>query len=141
LEKKVRYTLGKNERLKSRKAIDLLFKEGKSFSVFPFKIVWKATANEQQTTNNGSLQAAVSVSKRYFKKATERNRIKRLMREAYRLQKNNLQDTLEQTNQQAVVFILYIGNEVPVYDVVKEKINAALKKLQKIIHEAPAANS
>lgn len=63
------------------------------------------------------------------------------MREAYRLQKNNLQDTLEQTNQQAVVFILYVGNEIPVYDVVTEKIHAALKKLQKIIHEAPAANS
>lgn len=62
------------------------------------------------------------------------------MREAYRLQKNNLKEMLGQTNQQAVVFILYVGNEIPEYTIVFEKINAALKKLQRIMNEDAASN-
>lgn len=116
-----------------------MFKDSRSFSVYPVKIIFK---NEPVTGIAASkLQAAFSVSKRNFKKAVDRNRIKRLMREAWRLQKNNLQDTLEQTSQQAVVFILFMGNDMPAYETVKEKTGTALKKLQKIIHEAPAANS
>ena len=134
-----RYTLGKNERLKSRKAIEQLFKDSRSFSVFPVKIIFKKAPLTGDPATK--LQAAFSVSKRNFKKAVDRNRIKRLMREAWRLQKHTLQAALEQTHQQAVVFVLYTGNDLPVYDVVKEKIGMALKKLQKIIHEAPAANS
>jgi len=139
LQQKVRYTLGKNERLKSRKAIEQLFKDSRSFAVFPVKIIFKRSPFTGEPATK--LQAAFSVSKRNFKKAVDRNRIKRLMREAWRLQKNSLQDTLQQTHQQAVIFILYVGNDIPAYEVVKEKIGTALKKLQKIIHEAPAANS
>lgn len=62
------------------------------------------------------------------------------MREAYRLQKNNLKEMLGQTNQQAVVFILYVGNEIPEYTIVFEKINLALKKLQRIMNEDAASN-
>jgi ribonuclease P protein component len=141
VETKQRYTLGKNERLKSRKAIDELFVSGKSFSVFPFKIVYNnyihSLHTEAQTIH---LQAAFSVSKRHFKKATERNRIKRLMREVWRLQKNELKNDLQQSNKQAVVFILYIGNEMPEYKLVLEKIKAAIKKLHRIINEEPAGN-
>lgn len=136
MEQKERYTLGKAERLKSRKAIDLLFKEGKALSVFPVKIIYKVTASQIP-----GLQAAFSVSKRHFKKATDRNRIKRLLREAWRLQKNEWQKTLEQNNQQAVVFILFTGNELPAYELVVEKIKAALKKLQRITNEETAGHS
>ncbi len=146
MEEKIRYTLGKDERLKSRKAIEQLFANAKSFSLFPFKVVYEQNAfiNEGPTVNpkqlKGYLQTAFSVSKRNFKKATDRNHIKRLMREAYRLQKSELQITLEQTNRQAVVFILYVGKEVPDYKTVFEKTNAALKKLQKIMHEKTASD-
>jgi len=130
--------LGANERLKSRKAIDLLFKQGKSFSLFPFRVVYQKSA-----ANSGEeiLQAAFSVSKRYFKKAVHRNRIKRLMREAYRLQKNELQQRLQQDNQQLIVFIMYTGNELPEHLLVMEKIAAVIKRLQKLSNEEPAANT
>ena len=146
MEEKTRYKLGKDERLKSRKAIEQLFADGKSFSLFPFKVIYKnngctniaSTINRKPQT--GNLQAAFSVSKRHFKKATERNRIKRLMREAWRLQKNEWQTSLQQTNKTAVVFILYVSNELPQEKFVFEKINAALKKLQRINNEEAPGN-
>ena len=88
MEKQVRYTLNKDDRLKSRKAIEYLFKEGKSFSIFPLRVLYTINAASEKPTNN--LRAGFSVSTRNFKKAVDRNRIKRLLREAYRLQKHLL---------------------------------------------------
>ena len=84
LQNQIRYTLGKEERLKSRKLIDQLFKEGKSFSSFPFRVVWKYLPS----ASDSFLKAGFTVSTKHFKKAVDRNRIRRLMKEAYRLQKN-----------------------------------------------------
>jgi ribonuclease P protein component len=145
LENKPTYTLGKNERLKSRKAIEQLFSAGKSFSLFPFKVIYQKSTNrfsdELQKTNKQQLQTAFSVSKRHFKKAVYRNRIKRLMREAYRLQKIDLQNQLQQSNGALTVFILYVSNELPEYDTVFLKMNALLKRLQKIADEETIANT
>src|SRR5438309_2863389 len=76
------YGFGKTDRLKSRKQIDELFARGKSIVVFPVRVSYRFFSSEAII-----LQAAVSVSKKHFKKAVDRNRIKRLLREAYRLQK------------------------------------------------------
>jgi len=149
LENKPTYTLGKNARLKSRKAIEQLFTVGKSFSVFPFKVVYQITANDpaagenndQQSTLKVQLKCAFSVSKRHFKKAVYRNRIKRLMREAYRLQKNELQDQLEQFNGSLTVFILCVSNELPGHTMIVSKMSAVLKRLQKIVNEETVANT
>ena len=80
------FGLGKRERLKSRKQIDNLFAEGKSFAVFPIRV----TYSFMPTDGDALVQIGVTVSKRNFKKAVDRNRIKRLFREAYRLQKAEL---------------------------------------------------
>ncbi len=136
LEKKIRYTLGKEERLKSRKVIDLLFKEGRSFSIFPFRIVWK-----HQPMQVSPLQAGFTVSTKHFKKAVDRNRIRRLMKEAYRLHKNTLQKGLELNNKSTAIFIIYVGKEIPVYALVAEKMIAVLKRLQKLTNENSTANS
>ena len=120
-----RYFFRKADKLKSRKAIDLLFGKGNSFSNFPFKVIWLPE------NKIAVLQAAVGVSSRNFKKATDRNRIKRLMREAWRLQKNKLQDHLQEQNEQLSVFILYMGKDIPEYELVFEKTGIIINRLMK----------
>jgi ribonuclease P protein component len=123
-----RYFLKKEDRLKSRKAIDLLFKTGKSFSVFPFRIYWQLLSNEQ------GLKAGFTTSSKNFKHATDRNKIKRLIREAYRLQKNDLKENILLKNKGINLFFIYTGKEVPTYELVSEKIAFALKKIIKLIN-------
>ena len=136
MEPKQRYTFKKEEKLKSRKAIEQLFKEGKSFSIFPFRILW-----EIKEANSSSLQTGFAVSSKHFKKAVDRNRIKRLMREAYRLQKNDLQNHLTQQQKQVVVFFIYVGNELPEYPFIFEKTKAVLNRLIKLTHENSLADT
>jgi ribonuclease P protein component len=126
-----RYTLKKTERLKSRKRIEMLFREGKSFSLFPFKIFYLLTlrAPEAPAASPDPLQAGFGVSARIFRRAVDRNRIKRLSREAWRLQRHPLSDHLQKKGLCMTVFIIYTGKQLPEYAVVTQKIGVALQKL------------
>ncbi|RYJ53307.1 ribonuclease P protein component [Flavobacterium petrolei] len=86
------FTYPKNEKLKSKITIGLLFTEGKSVSKYPLRLVYKAgSLNESEKIKMG-----VSVSKKNFKKAVDRNYFKRVLRETYRLNKHLLIDNLDQ---------------------------------------------
>ncbi len=141
MNQKIRYTLGKQERLKSRKAIEHLFKQGKSFTVFPFRVlyIWEQVTIAEDTTpdNSGNtrLQAGFTVSSRNFKKAVDRNRIKRLMREAYRLQKNELQQSPVLDHLNLTLFFIYVGKELPEYKQVLEKTEIVLKRMIKLVND------
>lgn len=129
LETAQRYTLGKNERMKSRKQIELLFKEGKTFSATPLRVYYSV---QPLSADNSPLLFGVAVGTRNFKKAVDRNRIKRLIREAWRLQKNGLQQRLKLENKQLHVFFIFTGKEVPDYKLIAEKTGVALQKLEQL---------
>ena len=120
-------TFGKNEKLKSQKLITQLFEEGKSISNFPLKLIYIPVKN-----NEVFIQAGVTVSKRIFKSAVQRNRIKRLLREAYRLNKalvfNNTDDNF------AFLF-LYLGKDMPTFEHLDQKMKLVLNKFKVHIDE------
>ena len=76
-----------------------------------------------------------------FKKAVHRNRIKRLIREAYRLQKKELQNAVSSSNRHLNVFFIYTAKELPRYSVIKEKVNVILNRLMQIKNENNSSNS
>ena len=135
-----KFTLGKSERLKSRKQIEQLFKNGQRFVIPPFRVFFSFQAG-QQSSDFSPLQAGFGASSRNFKTAVERNRIKRLAREAYRLQKNILYDKLKEQERKLNVFFIYTGKELPDFTTVKDKVAVALKKLADKIDENIPKNS
>lgn len=80
------FTYPKNEKLKSKKTIDALFSSGKSVSKYPLRLVYVL----QEFDDDTKIKIGVSVSKKYFKRAHDRNYFKRLLRESYRLNKHLL---------------------------------------------------
>ncbi|HEY6505925.1 MAG TPA: ribonuclease P protein component [Chitinophagaceae bacterium] len=125
------FTLGKNERLKSRKSIEQLFNDGKKIVVAPYRVLYLLTPSAQSP----SLLFAAAVSAKNFKKAVDRNRVKRLTREAWRLQKNELKKKITSTNSQLNVFFIYTGKELPGYEEVFKKVGLVLSKLDKLVAE------
>jgi len=135
------FTLGKEERLKSRKQIENLFDKGKSFVVAPFRIYYIINSEVPIQRGESGLKFGVGVSAKNFRKAVDRNRIKRLTREAWRLQKNDIKEKVGETQRQLNVFLIYTGKELPDFTTVKDKVAIALKKLSDKIDENISANS
>jgi ribonuclease P protein component len=119
------FTFKKAEKLCSKKIIDQLFANGQSFIAFPLKIVFLPT--ELQTSS--PVQAGFTVSKKIFKRAVTRNRIKRLMREAYRLNKYQLYEQVE--DKQLAVFFIFIGKEMPTFVSVETAIKKAFHQISR----------
>ncbi len=91
--------------------------------------------------NKVTLQAGFGVSAKNFKRAVDRNRIKRVTREAYRLQKPGLAKNLNEQGQKLSVFFIYIGKELPVYEFVYKKMGLILQKLIQISNESNTAHT
>ena len=111
----------KTEKLKSNTLIDDLFKKGQSVTVFPMRLYFMPIDDAAVTT----FKTGVSVPKRNFKLAVDRNRIKRLMREVFRKNKHLVYG---KTKQQYALLFVFIGNKTPDYDFVENKLKACLNK-------------
>lgn len=135
-----KFTLGKQERLKSRKRLEHLFRAGKVLSHSYLRVHYvfsrKASdvAQSEGIKNTQPLKAGFGVSKHHFKKATDRNRAKRLVREAYRLQKGVLQGNLQRSGLGLELFLIYASREKPGFENIMNSMQEVLKRLLHFSH-------
>ena len=109
-------TLGKKERLKSSELIKKTFSSGESFVEYPLKAYYLTDVISEP------LQMAVSVPKRSFKRAVTRNKIRRRIKEAYRIHKHELEHYCNNHGRKFAILIVYIDKEVQDYTIIEKKI-------------------
>ncbi len=127
-----KYTLPREERLRSNTLINGLFTHGKTCTGYPLKVFWDfAQAND----HNSKVRAGFSVPKRNFRHAVDRNLIKRRLREAYRLNKYKLHDQLADEKRQLFLMILYLPKKIMNYDEIHYGIGRLLDKLCHTLNE------
>ena len=128
------FTFKKAERLKSLKVIGGLFKGGQSFGVYPLRLFWLAQPLEP---GGAPVQFTVSVAKKNFKSAVARNRIKRKVREAWRLNKHRLYRRLEGNPQQYACMVLFVARE----DLPRAQIEKAMQTMLHLFYKKNIATS
>ena len=131
------YNFNKQEKLKSRKLIEKLFAGGKTFLVFPVKVVYMIVDEPMDFP----IKIGVSASKKNFKTAVDRNRIKRLLRENYRLNKHPLHDYMTNNGKQVALFFMFIDKTLPENSLLQKKMPLIIDKLIKAIGETVSPNN
>ncbi len=116
----MKFRYPREEKLKSEKLVQAVFEKGTSVTAYPLKLIFLVCP-----TNNPKIQAGVTVPKKNFRSAVKRNRIKRLMREAYRLNKHLIFNKIE--GSYAFMF-LYLGKEIPAYSQIEGSMIKLLGK-------------
>jgi ribonuclease P protein component len=125
-------SFNKEERLCNVKLIDKLYHNGSSFLVYPFRILWFYA----DTNSPVPVQVLISVPKKKFKKAVDRNLLKRRIREIYRKNKaDNLYIFLNQDSEKIILGINYVGNEILEYAFLEKKFLSAIQRLKNNISE------
>ena len=105
------FTFSKKERLCSKKLIENLFRSGRRMMVFPYSLHWQLV-DSNRLPDNVPVQVLIATSKKKFHHAVDRNRVKRLTRECYRLHKPELYQYLESHNLTLILAINYVHNEI-----------------------------
>ena len=113
--------------------IGLMFNQGRSFFGYPFKIVYSIVDDTSPGFEEYPVKVLFAVSKRQFKKAVHRNKIRRLMREGYRKNKSNLYDFLTENKLKIMLAFIYTSKETMPYQEMEKKIKASLLRLQQDI--------
>jgi ribonuclease P protein component len=119
-------TFKKEERLSKKILISKLFDEGKKIYMYPFRV----TILNSPVPSPYPVQLLISVPRSLFKKATDRNRIKRLIREGYRKNKHLLYESLEERHEQMMICLQYTPKEILSYQFIREKIIVLLQRLK-----------
>ncbi len=119
------YTFSKKERLNSKISIHRLFEKGTSFFSYPFKVYY----HFENTEVKAPAAVLFSVGKKQFKLAVDRNRVKRLCREAYRLNKSILFEATKEKNVRVEVAFVYVGKSLPEFKDLETKMQKILKQL------------
>ena len=125
---KQHFTFRKEERLCSKKIFEELAAGNNSFFSHPIKLIW---LQRETLPDDALVQAAFTVPKRLFKKAVDRNRIRRIMREAYRLNKHHLYEHCTSKNIKLALLFVYVAKDSPNFNYVQEKLLLLLQRLIK----------
>ena len=118
------FSFSKKERLKNKVEIESLFSEGNRFFEYPFNVIWKVDSNSDST-----LKMAVSVPKKKIPNATDRNKIKRLVREAFRKNKTIVQQPLEAKDVKLHLMLIYSQSNIMSMSEIEDKISVTLQRL------------
>ena len=133
------FTYQKKDKLKSRKQTQHLFSTGQAINVFPIRLIYTIepmASNAESASATSVLQAGVGAPSRTFRKAVQRNRVKRLLREAYRLEKPNFISQAALNNKRVNLFFLYtdalVLTQVEIQGKLKEALSILVSKLNKL---------
>ncbi len=124
----IRFTFGKNEKLCNQKLIEKLFDEGTSLFIRPIKVMFLKTDSNMPVP----VQLLITVPKKFIRHATERNRLKRLFREAYRKRKQVLFEYLVEKHEGCLIAFIYTGRELIEYSQMEGIILLALQQIIKM---------
>lgn len=122
----LRFTFKKEERVTGKKRIETLFAHGRSFISYPFRIVFYTY---ECAAAPAPVSILISIPKKRLKRATDRNRMKRLVREAYRLNKTLFRDDLLPENHRMDVAFIYVKDELAGYEVVEKSVCKSLREI------------
>lgn len=132
------FTYQKKDKLKSRKQTQFLFAKGQSMNAFPIKLIYTIQKIESvESPASGTLQAGVGAPSRTFRKAVARNRVKRLLREGYRLERPAFIETAVIKGLRINLFFLYTDATVISQKEMQEKIKQLLSRLSEKINITP----
>lgn len=121
----------KGERLNNVKQIENLYAKGDKFMAYPFSV--RFIYNKEQNPENSNMSVLIIAPKRYQKLAVNRNRAKRLLREAYRLNKSHLQSKIINSSSQLYISIALVSKIMPDYKLTEQKVKEILFSIEKKI--------